>query len=193
MKVVAVLGSPRSRASSSYLVERFLDVASANGAETSSFILNNLKFIGCQGCYGCKRRVDTCVIQDDLTSVLSAVAGCDVLVLGSPVYIHDVTGQLKCFIDRAFSYLTPDFEEPGAKPSRLAPGKKMFFIVTQGHPDANAFNDVPPRYEAFFRMLGFNTQHVIASGVGLQEQLGQSRPQLVEQVESIAREMTKAL
>ncbi len=189
MRVVAVLGSPRSRASSNGLAKNFLDVASDMGANVQSFVLNDLKFIGCQGCYGCKRRVEVCVIKDDLTPVLEAVAECDVLLMASPVYIHDVTGQLKCFIDRAFSYLTPEFHDPGANPSRLAPGKKMLFLVTQGNPDPNAFADVPPRYESFFNVLGFNTQSIIVPGVGLQEKLNETRPQLVRQVEDLARKM----
>ena len=193
MRVVAVLGSPRPRSSSSALAQHFLDVAGQAGAETNSFVLNDLKYIGCQGCYGCKRRSETCVIKDDLTQVLAAVEQCDVLVMATPIYIHDVTGQIKCFIDRAFSYLTPEFHNPGARASRLAPGKKMLFLITQGQPEAVAYTGsytgVPERYEAFFKNLGFVCQHIVAPGVALQEQLGETRPQLLEQIGKLAKQM----
>ena len=189
MRVVAVLGSPRSRASSIYLAQCFLDVASELGAKTNSFILNDLKFIGCQGCYGCKRRSEVCVIRDELTAVLEAVADCDVLLLATPVYIHDVTGQMKLFIDRAFSYLTPEFYTGGGSPTRLAPGKKMLFIQTQGAPDAATFARVAASYETFFKGLGFAVQSIIVPGVGLQEKLEQSRPELIKQIEDMARKL----
>ena len=189
MNVVAILGSPRPRASSNKLAQRFLDVAASKGAEVDSFILNDLQFIGCQGCYGCKRVRDVCVIKDDLTPVLSAVEKCDVLVLTSPVYIHDVTGQMKCFIDRTFSYLTPEFHTSPDNASRLGKGKKLFFLQTQGNPDEKAFSDVPPRYEHFFKVLGFDVQTMIVAGIGLQENLLESRPELVKTVEGVAGQM----
>ena len=192
MKVVAVSGSPRPRASSNKLVRHFLEVAAANGALTENFILNDLKYIGCQGCYGCKRVSETCVIKDDLTLVLQEVADCDVLVLSSPVYIHDVTGQMKCFIDRTFAYLTPEFGQNPEKDSRLTPGKKLFFLQTQGNPDPDAFAEVPPRYEEFFRFLGFATRSLIVAGIGLQENVMESRPELVQEIADIARKMTQA-
>jgi hypothetical protein len=54
-----------------------------------------------------------------------------------------------------YSFLVPDFHDNPVK-SRLAPGKKMVFIQTQGHPDENAFNDLFPRCEFFLRWYGFD-------------------------------------
>ncbi|MDR1397408.1 MAG: flavodoxin family protein [Desulfarculales bacterium] len=190
MQVVAVLGSPRPRASSNKLADSFLNAAGRQGAQVETFILNDLRFIGCQGCYGCKRVSEVCVIKDDLTPVLRSVEECDVLLLASPVYIADITGQMKCFIDRAFSFLTPEFQSNPANVSRLRPGKQLFFLQTQGNPDPGAFADVLPRYERFFRSLGFTTQSLIVAGVGLQENVLESRRDLVEQIEETARRLT---
>jgi multimeric flavodoxin WrbA len=168
-----------------------MEEAVRQGAEVSSFTLNDLKYIGCQGCYGCKRRSDVCVINDGLTPVLNSIMNCDVLLITSPIYIHDVTGQTKCFIDRTFSYLTPDFYTPGVNPSRLAPGKKLLFLITQGNPDPNIFSDVPVRYEKFFQQIGFSTQSMVISGVGLQEKVVESRPEVVEQLQDLVRQLLK--
>jgi multimeric flavodoxin WrbA len=168
-----------------------MEEAVRQGAEVSSFTLNDLKYIGCQGCYGCKRRSDVCVINDDLTPVLNSIINCDALLITSPIYIYDVTGQTKCFIDRTFSYLTPDFQVPGANPSRLTPGKKLLFLITQGDPDPNAFSDVPVRYEKFFQGIGFSTQSMVVSGVGLQEKVTESRPEVIKRLRDLARQMLK--
>lgn len=159
MKVVAVMGSPRAKGNSAFLAERFLDAAEKLGAETRSFVLNTLTYRGCQACFACKTTSETCVMRDDLTEVLEAVRHADVLVLASPVYYGEVTGQMKLFIDRTFCYLTPDFKTSDNK-SRLKPGKKLVFIQTQGAPKA-AFGDIFPRYEQIMKYHNFAGTHLI--------------------------------
>ncbi len=109
MKIVAVLGSPRLQGNSSTLAHKFLDTAQELGAEVRVYPLNLLSFQGCQGCGACKTTMETCILEDDLAPVLEAIKGADVLVLASPVYFGDLSGQMKCFFDRTYSFLNPDF------------------------------------------------------------------------------------
>jgi multimeric flavodoxin WrbA len=105
------------------------------------------------------------VLEDDLAGVLAAVQEADVVVLATPVYYGDVTGQMKCFIDRSYSYLVPDYLT-NPKPSRLAQ-KKLLFILTQGHPDESMFADIFPRYAGFLTWMGFVDCRLIrACGIG---------------------------
>jgi multimeric flavodoxin WrbA len=105
------------------------------------------------------------VLEDDLAEVLVSVKEADVLVLATPVYFGDVSSQLKTFIDRTFSFLVPDYITNPA-PSRLKPGKKLVFIIAQGHPDESGFADVFPRYDKFMKWFGFRESHLIrACGV----------------------------
>jgi len=86
-------------------------------------------------------------------------------VIASPTYYGDLSSQLKAFIDRTFSFLVPDYQT-NPNPCRINPGKKLVFIQTQAEPDENAFSDVFPRYEAFFKWYGFDGTHLIrACGV----------------------------
>jgi multimeric flavodoxin WrbA len=96
MKIVSVLGSPRENANSSTIANRFCTTAEQFGAEVKTLVLNNLEYHGCQGCMACKKKLDRCALEDDLTEVLDAVRETDVLVLASRVYYRDVSGQLKC-------------------------------------------------------------------------------------------------
>lgn len=165
MKIVTLLGSPRSKGNSTTLANRFASTAAGLGAETRSFELNRLSYRGCQGCYACKKNLDHCVLKDDLSEVLAAVQEADIVVLASPVYYGDITAQLKGFIDRSFSYLKPDYLT-NAQPSRLDP-KKLVFILTQGHPDESLFADIYPRYEGFLKWMGFSATSLIrVCGIG---------------------------
>lgn len=165
MKIVSLLGSPRSKSNSSAIAHHFLQTAAGLGAETRSFELNRLNYRGCQGCYLCKTQLDRCALQDDLSEVLAAVTEADLVVLASPVYYGDISSQLKGFMDRTFSYLVPDYRT-NPQPSRLAP-KKLVMVLTQGQPDEAAFADIFPRYQGFLKWQGFqDIQLIRACGIG---------------------------
>jgi len=165
MKIVSLLGSPRSGGNSATIANHVTLTASDLGAEARTFELNRLSYRGCQGCYVCKTRLDRCVLNDDLSEVLAAVREADVVVLASPVYYGDITSQLKGFIDRTFSYLVPDYRT-NPQPSRLTP-KKLVIVLTQGHPDEGMFADIFPRYQGFLTWMGFSEVRLIrACGIG---------------------------
>ena len=158
MKIVAVLGSPRPQGNSSTLARAFLKAAGERGAEVTEYFLNQMDFQGCQGCQGCgacKTRRDTCILEDDLTPVLQAVRDADVLVLASPVYFGDISGQLKCFFDRTYSYANPDFS------TRMPPGKTAIMVLAQANPDPDNFNDIFPRYERWLKIFGCAPVHLL--------------------------------
>lgn len=185
MKIVALLGSPRVEGNSAFLAHQFLAIAEELGATTQSFLLNNLNYRGCQGCYACKTGSEICVLKDDLRDVLAAVSAADLVLLATPVYYGDVTGQLKNYIDRTFSFLTPDYRN-SSTPSRLAPGKKLVFIQTQGQQDEAFFADIYPRYKAFLQWQGFQDSWLLrASGLSRLDHV-QDRPEILAQVRAIA-------
>lgn len=165
MKVTCLLGSPREKGNSAVLAEIFCRTAASLGASVRTFVLNTLNFRGCQGCMACKTRADKCVIQDDLGPVLEAARESEVLVLASPVYMGEVTCTIRAFIERSYSFFVPDFFT-NPNPSRLAPGKKLVFIQTQGQPNEKLFADIFPRAELFLKRVGFPESHLIrACGV----------------------------
>ncbi len=185
VRIVCVLGSPHRRGNSAAIAERFCKSASLLGAQVRSFFLNELNFRGCQGCLACKTGHDRCVQVDDLTAVLEAIGESDALVVATPVYLSDVTGQLKLFIDRTFSFTTPKFKH--APPvSRLRPGKKLVFIQTQSQTDETRFSDIYRKYGRMFKVYGFNGFHLImACGVSFQGE-AENRADLMELAEQKA-------
>ena len=162
MKIVAVLGSPRPQGNSSTLARAFLQAAAARGAEVTEYLLNQLAYQGCQGCMACKTKRDTCILEDDLAPVLNAVKEADLLVLASPVYFGDLSGQMKCFFDRTYSYINPDFS------TRVPPGKKAVVVLVQANPDPAQFADIFPRYERWLKLYGCDPVHLLRA-VGVRE------------------------
>ncbi len=183
MKVVAILGSPRPNGNSAVLAREVVARLQSQGAEAAIFELNQLDFKGCQACGACKTKADACVIEDDFTPIYQAVRQADVVLFASPVYFGDLSGQLKCFWDRFYAFGNPDFS------SRLTPGKKSVFILTQGAPPADLFADIHPRYERWLKMFGFQ-QNYLVRGLGLQE-AGEAakRPELLAQAREVADQL----
>lgn len=159
MKIISVLGSPRSEGNSTTIVKKFCEAAEKKGANIELFTLNSLNFKGCQGCMTCKTKTDRCVVKDDLTQVLDSIYEADILVLASPVYMGEVSGQLKCFLDRTFSFLTPDFKT-SPNPSRLPKGKKALVVTAQGAP-SGMFGNVSAHLEMLLKRFGFSEVKII--------------------------------
>jgi multimeric flavodoxin WrbA len=187
MKIVAILGSPRPKSNSTILARTILQRAQELGAETQEFLLNKLQFKGCQACETCKTKLDHCVLKDELTVVLDAVKEADAVILASPNYFGEVSGQFKSFFDRTYSYLNPDFT------CRISPGKSSVFIFSQGNPDATAYPDVYPRYERWLKHYGFDKNYLLQmNGPRTPDSVSQ-RPDLIRQAGEIAEQLAKAV
>jgi len=185
MKIVCVSGSPRPKGNSAAIAQRFCDTAVAKGAIVETFALNKLSYKGCQACMTCKTKLDRCVLKDDLTQVLDAIRDADILVMATPVYYGEVSSQLKAFIDRTFSYLKPDYTT-NPQPSRLPGPKKLVFIQAQAQPEENAFADIFPRYQFFFKWYGFADSHLIRACGVLNAGDVQNQPQVLDKAQTLA-------
>ena len=190
MKVTCLIGSPRENSNSAAIAGQFTKTAAGLGAKVETVVLNDLKFRGCQACMACKTTSEKCVQQDELSGVLESLKQADVVVMAMPVYCSDVPGQFKCFVDRTYSYMPPGYRE-GA-PSRVPPGKKLVFIMTQGAPVEDLFADVPQKYLDFFkRIMAFGDAHLIrAVGVGGGGTVGVPE-QYLQKAEQLARAIVK--
>ncbi len=103
-KVIVVNGSPRKQGNTGILLQKALEGAAAQGAETELIHLYDLDFKGCTSCFACKRKggksYGQCAMRDELTPVLSRIAEADGLLLGSPIYFFGLTGVMRSFLER---------------------------------------------------------------------------------------------
>jgi multimeric flavodoxin WrbA len=104
MKVLAINGSPRPNCNTATLLNYALEGAASQGAETELVHLYDLDFKGCISCGACKeingKSYGRCAVNDGLTPMLRKVEEVDALVLGSPIYFADVTGEMRSFMER---------------------------------------------------------------------------------------------
>ena len=110
MKVIAINGSPRKKWNTATMLEKALEGAASEGAETEIIHLYDLNFKGCTSCFACKlkdgKSYGKCAMKDELTHVLDKLKDVDAVILGSPVYLGNSTGEMRSFMERfIFPYL----------------------------------------------------------------------------------------
>lgn len=133
-KVIAVNGGPRKGRNTSKLLECALEGAKSAGAETEAIInLYDLNFKGCVSCFRCKLKQGghpgKCAMHDDLSEILERIPAYDALLLASPIYLWDVTGMTRMFLERlVFSNLSYRATDRSDFKSKLNVG----FIYTMG-------------------------------------------------------------
>ncbi|MCL6459311.1 MAG: flavodoxin family protein, partial [Gorillibacterium sp.] len=156
MQVIAINGGPRKTWNTATLLHEALDGAKSVGADTELIHLYDLNFKGCTSCFACKRKnaklVGHCAMKDDLTDVLEKILQCDVLLLGSPIYFGNITGEMISFFERLlFSNLSYDVGQRSVFQGKVASG----FIYTMNVPEEFMKQH---NYEAVFNHYGSQLQ-----------------------------------
>jgi len=111
MKVIAINGSPRKGWNTATLLEKALEGAASKGAGTELAHLYDLDYKGCISCFACKtsggKSYGKCTVNDDLKPLFKRIEDVDAVILGSPIYLGTVTGEMRSFLERwVFAYLT---------------------------------------------------------------------------------------
>jgi multimeric flavodoxin WrbA len=104
MKVIGINGSARKDGNTSILIRKVFDELEAEGIETRLVNLGPQSVNGCLACMKCFENKDGHCVQDKdaLNEWLDEMAIADGIILGTPVYFANISGQIKCFLDRAW-------------------------------------------------------------------------------------------
>ncbi len=101
MKIIAVSGSPRNKATQ-YVAQKALDSIKEKypEMETQLISLKGKKVEPCNACDYCKRKKDWCIMKDEGNSLIQDIVTADGLLLLSPVYVMEPTPQLMALFSR---------------------------------------------------------------------------------------------
>ena len=109
-KIIIIDGGPRKNFNTASMLQNFAEGATSvsDKIEVKTVRLYGLDYKGCMSCCKIKGKAsNVCKFKDALTPVLEEIAEADGLVLGSPIYFGDVTGQMRTFLERlAFPWLS---------------------------------------------------------------------------------------
>lgn len=124
MKLIAVCGSARKKGNTAKMLHQVIEGAKSVGAETDFVNLFDLNYKGCISCYACKlknsKSFGHCTVNDELKPLLERIEQSDVIVLGSPIYYGNLSGQMRSFTDRLlFQYLDYGHTGKGPRPKNF--------------------------------------------------------------------------
>lgn len=104
MKAICIIGSPRSNGSSGIIMDKIIDGMKEVGIDSCRYCLGKMKINFCYGCKKCYEVGGICVQRDDMDIIMKDLYDADVVIIASPSYWGDITGQLKVFFDRNTPY-----------------------------------------------------------------------------------------
>jgi multimeric flavodoxin WrbA len=167
VKILAFNGSPRKTWNTATLLNKALEGAASQGATTELIHLYDLKYKGCISCFACKtiggKSYGKCPIQDDLAPIFKKVEEADAIILGSPIYLGRVTGEMAAFMDRLlFQY------EVYSEPIESLFGKKINtgFIYTMNATEEMVKTygmDKPIEFNEFAMRIVFGASETLLS------------------------------
>jgi FMN-dependent NADH-azoreductase len=173
MRIMAINGSPRGKGGNTdVLVQSFLDGAVNAGADTETVYLSEKRIEHCKGCHSCWTATPgQCVIKDDMSSILRQMGVPAFIVLASPVYLANVTGTLKDFIDRLTVTGNPhtarDITRDGQSSSDGRPTPPQFILASScGFPGNGQFDVVSLWIQRLATMMGTRVAAEILTSQG---------------------------
>ena len=162
-KIMIIDGGPRKNFNTASMLQKFAEGATSvsSDIEVKTVRLYDLDYKGCMSCMACKikgRASNVCKFKDALTPILEEIAQADGLVLGSPIYFGQITGQMQAFLERlSFPWLSyNDY-------SMTAP-KRMPVVLMEtmnGLPDKNNSQGYGPMEYCITSALG-EPEHINA-------------------------------
>ncbi len=127
MNILVLNGSPRPKGKTAEMCAVFREAAQAKGHHVTVIDVCRKNIKGCLACEYCHGKGEgVCIQKDDMQEICALLKETEMLVLASPIYYHNMTGQLKCVIDRFYSVLYPK------APESL---KKAAMFLSSGDPD----------------------------------------------------------
>lgn len=97
--VILLNGSPRKRGATGRILEYLSQQLEQKGIETRLIHVSDLDLRYCSGCCRCYT-TGHCIFGDDLEQLSLTIKQADGLIIGSPTYASNISGQLKTVIDR---------------------------------------------------------------------------------------------
>lgn len=153
MNIIGIIASQRKEGNTAFIVNKILEGAMEQGAETRYFSFSDLDIKPCRGCWACHKSDQGCVIKDDMQKIYDAIERADAILLGLPIYMGQMSAQGKIFTDRLFARFSPRFS-PFFKENAVK--QKLILSFNQGNPDAGLFQTYIDYTKGMFEVLEFD-------------------------------------
>ncbi len=174
MKAICINGSPRSNGSSGRLIDKMIEGMKEVGIVSSRYCLGKVNINFCLGCKKCYEIGGRCVQKDDMDPIMKDLFEADIVVIASPSYWGDITGQLKVFFDRNTPY-----GDTNANRVSIPTGKKGISIAIRAGQTDRENQHIIESIEHYYNHLGIKPIGCLSiTGVDTVEDLYKKKEEL---------------
>lgn len=101
MDIVAIMGSPRKHGNTDMLIDEMIKGAEDAGHNVVKYHISDLDVHPCRAC-GVYMHGKDCVFKYDGLKVTHEIAEAEGLIVSTPIYFGQMTGDLKVLLDRMY-------------------------------------------------------------------------------------------
>ena len=161
--IVVFIGSPRKKGFSTELVMEAIRGAESKGVHVKLYDLNDSEVRGCQGCFYCRTH-EACATKDYLNPMLDDIKNADGVILGSPIYFGQPSGQTMQWLNRMYPAV-------GTDGGPRYPGKKIITIFSQASGNQSLTQSNIDTFNNYFtKAFGWTIEDsILCTGTGVPE------------------------
>jgi multimeric flavodoxin WrbA len=178
LKILAINGSHRGRKGfSQVLIDRLFTGARQAGASCETVVLAEYTIERCLACWACQHqgRLLPCVHtgKDDVSGIFKQMRQADLLVFATPIYIFNLSGLMKTFIERFCS--TSLVEDRRLTKSGLffhAFDRELFakpiaVVIVCDNPEKDTYRSVVTYFKTYAKFLDIPIRGILTRRQGL--------------------------
>ncbi|MFO7666413.1 MAG: NAD(P)H-dependent oxidoreductase [Desulfobacterales bacterium] len=151
MLVLGIMGSPRKKGNTDFLLSSFMKEIEKKGIRTHVIEIAKKNIMPCMEYSVCEKK-GTCPIDDDMNEIYSLLREADIIVLATPIFFYNTPAQTKALIDRSQTLWARKYRLKLTDPGRK--NRRGFLLALGATKGANLFEGMKLTAKYFFDAVG---------------------------------------
>lgn len=185
-KILALVGSPRKGGNVDTIIDEIGKGAKSIDVEIKKIYLNDLNIKGCQGCLYCRKN-PVCIIDDDMSKIYKLIDDAKYIIIGTPVYICQVSAQTKLLLDRLY----PLTEIDKFRHTPRYGNKKLIMIYSQAAPFSFIFKKYFKYTAKHLKGMGLNHYKTLISTKAFEKSSTKNNKKLLKKASDLGQIIAK--
>jgi arsenate reductase (thioredoxin) len=151
MLVLGIMGSPRKKGNTDFLLSSFMNEVEKAGIRTHVIEIAKKNIMPCMEYSVCEKK-GTCPIDDDMNEIYPLLREAEIIVLATPIFFYNTPAQTKALIDRSQTLWARRYRLNLADP--LSKNRRGFLLAIGATKGANLFEGMKLTAKYFFDAVG---------------------------------------
>lgn len=151
MLVLGIMGSPRKKGNTDFLLSSFMNEVENAGVRTHVIEIAKKKIFPCMEYSVCEKK-GTCPIDDDMNEIYTLFYEADIIVLATPIFFYNTPAQTKALIDRSQTLWARKYRLNLTDPGRK--NRRGFLLALGATKGKNLFEGMKLTAKYFFDAVG---------------------------------------